>query len=91
MSKKTAVIIFKSFILSRFEYGGIFCIGSNAGMIDRLQKLVNRCLRFCIKLPFDYNVAEIHIIAKLLPLKIRRNISLLKIMFEESQDCSRIV
>lgn len=79
------------YILSRLEYGSLFCSGSNAGVVDRLQKLVKRCLRLCLKLLFDSNVAEMHLQARLLPLKIRRNISLLKIMFEESKKDECIV
>lgn len=47
MSSKKAVLIFKAFVLSKLEYGSVFCIGSNAVIVNRLQKLVNRCLSIC--------------------------------------------
>lgn len=79
---KSAVTIFKSFILSRLEYGSIFGIESNASTVRKLQKLVNKCLRICFKLPRDSNVFDMHTHAKLLPLCVRRNIQLMKLMFK---------
>lgn len=42
IDSKTAIIIFKSFILSRLEYGGLVCIGAITSVLNKLQKLVNR-------------------------------------------------
>lgn len=49
--------------------------------LDRLQKLVNKSLRICLRESRDANVVGMHLNAKVLPLKIRRNIALLKLMF----------
>lgn len=88
---RTALIIFKAYILSRVEYGSLFCIGVNASCLDKLQKLINRGLRICLKLPYTSNVAEMHVRAKLLPLKLRRCISLMKLMHTISRDPENIV
>lgn len=91
IDSKSAVIIFKAFILSRLEYGSIFCVMSNASVINKLQKLVNRCLRTCFKLPGDSNVFQLHTSAKLLPLSVRRNIQLMKLMYSESKDVNNML
>lgn len=49
IDSKTALIIFKSHILSRLEYGSQHCIGTNSNHLDKLQKLVNQSLRICMK------------------------------------------
>lgn len=90
IDSKTVIIIFKSFILSRHEYGALFCVEANASVLNKLQKLVNRCLRTCFKLSGDANVYQLHIQAKLLPLKIRRNIHVMKIMFKQSKNSENV-
>lgn len=77
----TAILIFKAHILSKLEYGSALCIGANNSYLDRLQKLVNQSLRFCLHGARDANVVGMHLDAKVLPLKIRRNIALMKLMF----------
>lgn len=78
---KTAVLIFKAHILSRVEYGSELCVGANNIYLERLQKLINKSLRICLLRLRDSNVYDIHVGAKVLPLKIRRNIALMKLMF----------
>lgn len=77
----TAILIFKAHILSRVEYGSIFCSWANKSHLEKLQKLVNRSIRVCLKRPRDANVFTLHVDAKVLPLRIRRNIVLMKLMF----------
>lgn len=83
---RTAVLIFKAHILSRVEYGSELCIGANKIYLDRLQKLVNKSLRICLLRSRDSNVFDMHVEVKVLPLKIRRNISLMKLMFSRILD-----
>lgn len=78
----TAILIFKAHILSRIEYGSVFCIGANKSSLDRLQKLVNRSLRICLRKPRDSSVFGLHTEAKVLPLRIRRNIVLMKLLYK---------
>lgn len=72
---------FLKLILSRLEYGSALCVGANNLYLDRLQKLVNRSLRICLHESRDANVVRMHLNVKILPLKIRRNIALMKLMF----------
>lgn len=52
----------------------------SAGLVYILQKMTNKCLRICLKLP--YKGFEMHVKARLLLL---RDIPLLKIMFQKSK------
>lgn len=81
MDMNTSLMIFKAHILSRLEYGSLFCTGSNMSKLRRLQVLVNKSLRICLCLPRDSNVFKMHVEARILPLSIRRNITLLKLMY----------
>lgn len=78
----TAVLIFKAHILARVEYGSLFCIGANRSHLEKLQKLVNRSLRICLKRPRDASLLALHIDAKVLPFRVRRNIVLVQLMFD---------
>lgn len=82
----TAVLIFKAHILSRIEYRSVLCSGANKSHLERLQKLINKSLRICLLKPRDANVYDMHLEAKLLPQSIRRNISLMKLMFGKIMD-----
>lgn len=78
IDEHTAILIFKAHILSRVEYGSVFCIGANKVHLDKLQKLVNRNLCICLRKPRDFSVFQMHISAKFLPLRIRRQMVLIK-------------
>lgn len=78
---RTAVLVFKAHILSRLEYGSALCVGANNLHVERLQKLVNKSLRICFYGARDANVVDMHLKARILPLKVRRNIALMKIMY----------
>lgn len=86
IDKKTAVILFKAYVLSRLEYGSLLCLGANRIYFDRLQKLMNLCLRNCLGKRYDANVYQMHIEAKVLPLNVRLNIALLKLMYSTLAD-----
>lgn len=85
LSYDSAVIIFKAFILSRVEYCSIFCISACKAVIERLQKIVNRSLRICYKSSYDESNFNLHLKAKLLPLRLRRKIATLSQMFLVNQ------
>lgn len=85
ISTKTAVLIFKAHILSRIEYGNIFCFSALSSTVMKLQKLVNKALRICLKESNLSNVFEMHRKVGLLPLDIRKNIALLKLMYQFSR------
>lgn len=71
----------KAYILSPLEYGAIFCCGANKNLIDRLQKLINRALRICFMASLSHNLVDLHQKAKLLPLKLRRKLATIKLMY----------
>lgn len=83
---RSSLLIFKAHILSRVEYGSELCIGANKVHLDRLQKLINKSSRICLYKPRDSNVFDMHVEAKLLPLKICRNIASMKLMFGRIRD-----
>lgn len=56
-------------------------IGANRSYLDKLQRLMNISLRCCLKKSYDTSVFLMHVEAKVLPLDIRRNVSLLKLMY----------
>lgn len=74
------MVIFKAYILSRLEYGSLLCTGANRSYLDKLQKLMNLSLRYCVRKNYDSNVYDMHIEAKVLPLSVRGNIALMKLM-----------
>lgn len=85
----TAVIIFKSFILPKIEYGDIFCCGLTKKMLQKLQVVMNRALRICFKSKREDSNYENHLKAKVLPLHIRQKSSILRLMFARSRtECS---
>lgn len=48
IDSKTAVLLFKSHILSRMNYGLVFCIGATQTSMNSLQVVQNRALRVCL-------------------------------------------
>lgn len=83
LSNDSAVIVFKAFILSRIEYGSIFC--ARKSIIERLQKIVNRSLRICYRAKYDESNFNLHVRAQLLPLRLRRKIATLNQMYLVNQ------
>lgn len=47
LSATIVVLVVKTFILPKLEYGDIFLTGTSKRDINRLQKLLNVCLRIC--------------------------------------------
>lgn len=86
LSAKLAVLVLKTFILPKLEYGDIFLLGSKKQDVDKLQKLLNVCLRICFPSKNIISNVALHNMAKLLPLCYRRKISILKHMFKLSKD-----
>lgn len=69
-----AVLVMNTFILPKLEYGDIFLLGGKKREIDRLQKLLNVCLRICFPSRHLISNAVLHPRTKLLPLCYRRKI-----------------
>ena len=79
----TTLSIYKTMILPLFEYGGLFLSSCTDKEQTKLQRLQNQALRVIYKEDNYANVFELHNISNLLPLKLRREIALIKIMFNK--------
>lgn len=85
LNTESAVVIFKAYILSRIEYGALFCINARKSVLERLQKLVNKSLRICFKANFTVSSCHLHLNAQILPLRLQRKIATLKLIFLVNQ------
>lgn len=83
---RTSNQIFKSYILPQLEYCDYLLIGARKSTLCKLQKAVNHILRICFKVPHGTSNFKLHTSAKLLPLKFRREIALLKVMYQCAHD-----
>ena len=55
---------------------------NNVGEVEKLQKLQNRCLRFCLDIvnPLELAVDRLHELTRVNKLDVRRDVQLLNIM-----------
>lgn len=53
---------------------------------ESISRQINKGLRICLLKPRDTNVYDMHIESKLFPQSIRRNIALMKLMFDKILD-----
>ena len=83
ITTKCALSIYKTMILPLFEYGGLFLSSCTDKEQTKLQRLQNQALRVIYKEDNYANVFELHNISNLLPLKLRREMALIKIMFNK--------
>lgn len=72
IDSRTAVIIYKSHMLSYLEYGSIFLDGLPLNLLSKLQRLQNKCLRICHHADKSTSNVDLHFASKLLPLRLRR-------------------
>ena len=86
ITTKCALTIYKTMVLPLFEYGGLFLDSCTAIEQTKMQRLQNQALRITYKQDNYANVYNLHNTATLLPLKLRREIALSKIMFNQVQD-----
>ena len=75
-----ALSIYKTMILPLLEYGGVFLSSCTDAEQTKLQRLQNAALRTVYRQDNYARVYDLHIRANLLPLKLRREITLIKIM-----------
>ena len=81
ITTKCALSIYKTMVLPIFEYGGIYLSSCTETEQTKLQRLHNQALRIVYKQDNYSNVYDLHSTARILPLKMRREMALLKIMF----------
>ena len=74
----------KTMILPLLEYGGVFLGSCTERERTKLQRLQNQALRTIYKKDNHTNLYSLHDKAKLLPLNLRREIALIKIIYNKS-------
>ena len=74
---RAATMVYKNMILPILEYGDIFLVGATIENKKKLQILQNKVLRCALLKDFDTSVDELHRLAKIQKLKVRRNQHLL--------------
>lgn len=101
----TAVLIFKAHVLSNLSTDQFFVLGqTKAHWIGYKNLLIEACIYIhklirrprdstyiCLRRPRDSYVFEIHTEAKALPLKIRRNIVLMKLMYNLAHSEPKVI
>lgn len=75
VNKDTALLMYKTYVLPHLEHGLYLKDNYFKGQIENLQKLQNKCLRLCFKKDWKSSAHLLHIIAKLLPLRLRKVLS----------------
>lgn len=78
---KTAIIIYKAHLLSMLEYCSIFIDGIPVNLLCKLQRVQNKCLRICHLADKKITNVNLHIMSKILPLRLRRKQTICKFMF----------
>ena len=77
--------IYKSKVLPYFDYGDVLYDGTIYTQTNKLQRLQNRALKICLKLPPRSSTAQIHLTAEVNYLADRRNTHLLKYAYKKCE------
>ena len=72
VSNKVALLIYKTKILPYLDYGDIFYMNTNMGILNKLQKLQNKALKICINSPWRTETDMVHNYTKIAKLDHRR-------------------
>lgn len=83
IDSRSAVLIYKAHLLSLIEYGSIFLDGLPLNQLNKLQRVQNKCLRICHLADKTTSNVALHCMSKLLPLRLRRKLSVCKIIFKK--------
>ena len=81
---RAATLVYKNMILPIMEYGDIFLVGATVENKKKLQVLQNKGLRCAFMRDHETSVEELHRLAKLQKLKVRRDQHLLSYMFDQA-------
>ena len=74
MSRQDAILVYKSTILSQFDYGSFLYGGANKEWTDKMQRLQNRGLRICLLSDVrDKSVEALHLECGVQMLSRRRD------------------
>ena len=85
LSKKAAIMVYKSMLLPLLEYGDVFLSAASLEDRKRLQTLQNKGLRCALNKGIETSSEELHLEAGLLKLKFRREQHVLNYMFDISR------
>ena len=75
-------IIYKNMILPIFDYGKVLLVSANATLRKKLQILQNKALKCALGLDPATSSEEVHKLARIDKLKVRRELQLTQIMFK---------
>lgn len=84
ITQSTALMLYKSMILTLFDYGSLFYRGVNISLINKLQVYQNKAIRIICLLPKRQNTDDLHKNLNLLFLEERRNLQMLLMAFNLS-------
>ena len=77
-----AISVYKMMILPYFDYCDIVYHGANAGDLEKLQRLQNKCLKLCLGVNQLHNTKEVHTNTKCSYLEPRREAHLCNFMYQ---------
>lgn len=80
MNTKTALLLFKTMILSYYDIGDLFYNSCTKLEIKKLQSLQNKALRIIYLDHSNYDTATLHQKAGLSTLQARRNLNLIRLV-----------
>lgn len=83
VDSRTALIMYKAHPLSLVEYGAIFFDSLPVNYLNKLQRIQNRCLRICFLADQLTSNVSLHLRAKLMPLRFRRQEAICKFVFKK--------
>ena len=84
LKKSVALQIYKSMILPYIDYGDIIYNKANSGILDKLQRLQNKCLRICSGFDKRFNTDRAHKLSSVAFLSDRRRSHVLNFMYQRT-------
>ena len=80
LNKQGALLVYKNMILPILEYGDIFMSSLSVATRKKLQVMQNKALRIALNSHNQESTAELHKLAKLSKLKVRRKLHVLQFL-----------
>ena len=81
LNNDTALQIYKSMVLPYLDYADVIFSKANGTMLDKLQRLQNRCLKICAGFNMLHDTNQLHKSLKVPFLKDRRRAHVLNFMY----------
>ena len=86
MDQRTAIYIYKSMIMPIFDYGDIIFEGGNKNRLDKLKCTQNRGLKICMNIRNKIGTVDLHRLAGVAQLYVRRCSNLKKYMYLQQEN-----